>query len=147
MSKYSASAESKTNQRPKFYTVRDLLMLTPPLNDLGISPTEALTKVNEFEVKEISYDLGTIKYDDDSGKAKVQLSLWYMSGKSPVIVEFDVDVDANESTHEVSKKLEEFPSSLIIGIYEFYMALQNEDIVDRTSPKTKTDYAYEFRKK
>ena len=83
MSKYSASAEFKTNQRPKFYTVRDLLMLTPPLNDLGISPTEALTKVNEFEVKEISYDLGTIKFDDDSGKAEGTASAYGICQANP----------------------------------------------------------------
>jgi hypothetical protein len=143
-SKYSASADFKTSQVPKFETFQDVLMIAPTLENLGIPSTEMLTKVNNFEAKEISYDMGTVSFDRDKGKANVQLSLWYLSDQSPVIVEFDIDAEAKGSTHEGSKKLEEFPPSLIIGIYKFYMVLQDNDIVDRTSPKTKTDYAYEF---
>lgn len=143
-SKYSASADFKTNQVPKFETFQDVLMIAPTLENLGIPSTEMLTKVNNFEAKEISYDMGTVSFERDKGKANVQLSLWYLSDQSPVIVEFDIDAEAKGSTHEGSKKLEEFPPSLIIGIYKFYLVLQDNDIVDRTSPKTKTDYAYEF---
>ena len=145
-SKYSASADFKTSQMPKFETFQDVLVLTPLLDNLGIPSSEILTKVNNFEAKELSYDMGTVRFDDDKGKAKVQLSLWYLSDQSPVIVEFDIDAEAKDSTHEGSKQLEEFPPSLIIGIYKFYLALQDNDIVDKTSPNTKTDYAYEFRK-
>ena len=73
-----------------------------------------------------------------------RLSLWYLSKQSPVIVEFDIDVDAKGSSDKDSKELEDFPHSSIIGIYKLYLALQNKDIVDKTSPKTKTDYAYEI---
>lgn len=145
-SKYSASADFKTRKMPKFKTFQDVLMLMPHLNNLGIPSTEILTKVNDFEAREISYDMGTVRFDNDKGKAKVQLSLWYLSDQSPVIVEFDMDAEAKNSTNEGSKQLEEFPTSLIVGIYKFYLALQNEDIVDKTSPKTKTDYAYDFGK-
>jgi hypothetical protein len=143
-SKYSASADFKTSQMPKFETFQDVLMLTPLLGNLGIPSTEILTKVSNFEAKEISYDMGTVRFDDDKGKAKVQLSLWYLSDQSPVIVEFDIDAESKNSTHKGSKHLEEFPPTLIVGIYKFYLALQANDIVDKTSPKTKTDYADEF---
>jgi hypothetical protein len=88
--------------------------------------------------------MGILSFDRDKGKANAQLSLWYLSDQSPAIVEFDIDAEAKGFTREGSKKLEEFPPSLIIGIYKFYLALQNNDIVDKTSPQTKTDYAYEF---
>ena len=34
----------------------------------------------------------------------------------------------------------------IIGIYNLFMSLQNEDIVDNSAPMTKTEFAYEYGK-
>ena len=107
-SKYSASVDFKTSQMPKFETFHDVLQLTPALSILGISNTETLSKVNNFEANE-SYDLGAIKFDDEKDKAKVQLGLWYLSDGSPVIVEFDIDVEPSDSPNNGSKKLEGFP--------------------------------------
>jgi hypothetical protein len=145
-SKYSASVDFKTSQMPKFETFHDVLQLTPTLSKLGISTTETLSKVNNFEANEISYDLGDIKFDDEKDKAKVQLSLWHLSDRSPVIVEFDIDVELRDSPNIGSKELEEYPTALTVGVYKLYMALQGKDIIDNTSPKTKTDFAYEYRK-
>ena len=147
VSKFSASADLQTNEKPKFDTYQDILSLYPHLNDLGISSAEKLVKVNEFEVKEVSYDVGKIKFGDDNDRAKVQLSLWYLSSKSPIIVEFDIDLDAKISSFDGSNTLEGFSSSLVIGIHKLYMSLQSEEIVDNSSPSTKTDYAYRYGKR
>ena len=144
VSKFSASADLRTNDKPKLYTFEDILSLYPNLSDLGIASEDKLVKVNEFQVKEISCDLGNLVFGNDNNKAKLQLSLWYLSDKSPAIVEFDIDLNAKIFSFDGSEILEEFPSSLLIEIHKFYMALQDEEIVDRTSPSTKTDYAYRF---
>jgi hypothetical protein len=69
-----------------------------------------------------------------------------LSDRSPVIVEFDIDVELRDSPKKGSKELEEYPNALTVGVYKLYMALQGKDIIDNTSPKTKTDFAYEYRK-
>lgn len=146
VSKFSASADLETNEKPEFDTYGHLLSLYPHLDDLGIASTEKLTKVNEFEVHEISCDLGGMKFGDDNDKAKVQIGLWYLSAESPIIVEFDIDLEAKDSSSDTSNKLEKFSPSLIIGIYNLFMSLQNEDIIDNSAPMTKTEFAYEYGK-
>ena len=69
-SKYSSSADFKTGQMPMLNTFNDVLLLSPLLNNLNIPPAEILIKVNNFEVKEISYDLGTIKFDESKDKVR-----------------------------------------------------------------------------
>ena len=142
VSKFSASVEFENSEEPQFDTYMDILSLYPHL-DIGISPDEGLAKVNQFEAEEISHKLGKILYESEI-KAKTEIGIWYLPKKdeSPIIVEFDVEIEAAELSNDKGKILEEFPPSLINGIYDFYTRLQDEGIVDITSPKTKTDYVY-----
>jgi hypothetical protein len=126
---------------------------------LGISPTESLLQVNGFMAKEFSYELSSIIFKDGN-KAKTEISLWYkltdededfslssVANKKPVIVEFDIDIEAKESSTDNETLSDEFPSSFLDETKTFYMALQKEDIVDSSNkkPKTKTEVVYEYK--
>ena len=82
---------------PILNTYHDLEFIFPNLN-LNISPEEKLKIVNGFVAHEIAYTLGKLKFGDES-EARLQYSLWYESKKkkSPVIAEFDIDVNADVS--------------------------------------------------
>ena len=155
-SKYSASTKLKfePEQKPKIETWQDILDVFSNLKDLGITSTESLLRVNGFMAKELSFELGNIVFKDGN-KAKTGFSLWYetteedkdwsFANKKPVIVEFDIGIEAKESSSSGNEALSiEFPSSLLDETKTFYMELQKEDIVDLSAkkPKTKTDFAY-----
>lgn len=143
-SKFSASARFEAKQEPKFDTYEDILLIYPSLKRMGISPSEGLFKVNGFEAREISYDLGRIKFENED-KAKTGISLWYLSNtETPIIVEFDIDIKANEVSKHSDMLLEEFPFSLIYELYIFYIAMQKESISDVNALATKTEYAYNY---
>jgi hypothetical protein len=155
-SKYSASTKLKfePEQKPKLETWQDILNIFSNL-DLGISSTESLLRVNGFMAKELSYELGNIVFKDGN-KAKTEFSLWYepteedkdwsFENKKPVIVEFDVSIEAKESSSSGNGTLSgEFPSSFLEETKTFYMELQKEDIVDLCAKKTKTEFVYEYK--
>jgi hypothetical protein len=117
-----------------------------PALEIHISPEEGLTKVNEFEVNEISCSLGHVK-DSDGEEVKSEMSLWYLSDKDkkPVIVELDFDCKAIELSDETA--LERFPDSMNKSINHLYALLQGESIVDQSMSKTKTEFAYNSHKR
>lgn len=142
---------------PKKDKCRDLEFIFPNL-DLDISPEKSLLIVNGFVAEEISYTLGKLKFNDGS-EAMLQYSLWYRSKKkkSPVIAEFDIDIDANESETSNRTLLEGFSTSLLNQVYNFYLGLQEIGIDQSnnkgkkqqqpsSSSKTKTQYAYDYKK-
>jgi hypothetical protein len=108
--------------------------------------------------KEFSYELGNIIFKDGN-KAKTEISLWYESteeddedfslslikNKIPVIVEFDIGIEAKESSSHNATLSDEFPSSFFDETKTFYMALQKEDIADLSAKKTKTEFVYEYK--
>lgn len=65
-----------------------------------------------------------------------------------------MDINANKSEKPDRSLIEGFPASLLTQIYKFYQKLQNKKIAldkDKAntsikSPKTKTQYAYEYKK-
>jgi len=104
--KLSAQAEIEYEQEPDLNTCPDMLSIYYCLR-LEILPSENLLKVNDFAATEISYDLGKLIFKSGK-KAKVQLSLWYTlkadgkpieSIETPLIGEFDIDVNADASTN------------------------------------------------
>jgi hypothetical protein len=118
-----------------------------------------LEKVNSFEAREVSVELGKISYNDKNGKGydngvKTSLNFWYLSNKEiiPLIVEFTYVYSViNKSKKEKKKnnklktRIEEFPTSLVRKTYEFYNSLQKTKVVDLKSSKTKTEFAYQFK--
>ena len=154
ISKFSISAEFEEDQEPEINSLKDLRKIFPGLreHDLG---DEKIEKVNNFEAKEISVDLGKITYDnkkDENDKIKTSLNFWYLPHDEgiPLIVEFTYDYSANkEKKGENDKKdkkkisIEEFSVPLVRNTYEFYRSLQeNREIVDLKSSKTKTEFVY-----
>ena len=160
-SKFSASTkfEFKPQQKPKLETWQDILSVFPNLLDLGISPTENLLPVNGFMAKEFSYELGNLNFGNGN-ESKTEISLWYLSNetdknfslssianKVPLIVEFDIDVKANETSADNGTLLYEFTPSFLQEIKTFYTELQNEGIIDLNANTTKTDYVYKHLNK
>lgn len=142
-SKFSVSTKFKSKGYPDLNEYKNITDIFPNLN-LNISENARLIKVNGVMVNEISYDLGSIEYQD-AMDGFMQLGIWYDSDKSPIIAEFDIDVEAKDLTD--SNNFEEFPPSKISQINNFYMAFQTEGgIVDLDTSKTKTQYVYDFGK-
>lgn len=158
ISKFSMSASITSDHNLSLNNLEDLSKMFPRLSkyDLG---NGRLEKVNNFEAKEISCELGKISYHNKNGKRndneiKTALNLWYLpkKGKIPLIVEFTYDYSAiNKSKEEKNKNnklkptIEVFPIFLVRNTYEFYNSLQNTKVVDLKSSKTKTEFAYEYK--
>jgi hypothetical protein len=156
ISKFSTSVKLDYEKLPILDKYRDLEFIFPNL-DLNISPEKNLLIVNGFVADETSSTLGKLRFNDGS-EASLQYSLWYRSKnkKSPVIAEFDIDINANESETSNKTLLEGFSLSLLNEVYNFYLGLQELDIdqsddkgkkrKQSNSPKTKTQYAYDYKK-
>ncbi|MGB9169027.1 MAG: hypothetical protein WCB31_08890 [Nitrososphaeraceae archaeon] len=158
VSKFSISAEFNDDREPEINNLEDLRKIFPGLRkyDLGEGRLE---KVNKFEAKEISVELGKISYSDKNGKGnyneiKTYLNFWYLPKKKriPLIVEFTYDYSAiNKKEEEKNKNnkmkisIEEFPLFLVRNTYEFYSSLQDTKVVDLKSSKTKTEFAYQYK--
>lgn len=150
-SKFSLSAKFKEEQEPHLNTFKELTSIFPALESLGISPSETLKKVNEFEAREISYEIGEITFADGNN-AKTEINFWYLSDEeiTPIIVEFTFDYQGkamDELSDEVLMKWPHslFPPTLIKDAGEFYLSFQKDSIADLDTSKTKTEYAYQFR--
>jgi hypothetical protein len=146
-SKFSSQAKFEDNKNPELKTFQDILSIYPDLMSLSIQPGENLKKVNKFVAEEISYKLGDIVFEDGN-KVLSEMSMWYLSDKdkSPVIVELDFDCNAKEITESNQISLEEFPLSLVKNVNNLYSSLQRESIVDLAISKTKTEFAYEYKR-
>ncbi len=149
VSKFSNSIKYEVNEEPKITNLSELQSLFPNLEGPDFLQTDQLKKVNDFEVHEISCEIGKITFSDsDNGdeSIKTAINLWYGSEKEkePLIVEFTFDYDAQKSKSQDKLLLEEFPLNLAKSTYAFYYALQDRRIVDLESSKTKTAFAYNF---
>ena len=121
----------------------------PKLNGLDKVPsTESLKKVNNFEAVEVSCKIGKIVFENKKD-VNAYLNLWYISNeeKVPVIVEFTYNYSAKDRDSDSNGiLLEEFPRSLVKEGDKLYLALQEHRIVDPDVAKTKTEYAYQYKK-
>src|SRR5690349_3483366 len=146
ISKFSLSASLKGKQIPRFSTIQDVVTVFPGL-DLGIDTGEMLSKVNNFEVIEISSKIGKIKFSGDDTEIEPELNLWYSSTKDdkPLIVEFTFKCKAAKQDKAEKMLLEEYSHSLVLDADSFYQSLQKDKIVDKqtTKTKTKTDFVYQ----
>ena len=149
MSKFSISSQFQDKQNPKIKSIGELQSLFPGLNELNDIPsTEGLKKVNDFEAIEVSCKIGKIIFENKKD-INAYLNLWYVSSEenTPVIIEFTYNYSAKDPD-EKSKGmlLEEFPRSLVREADKLYMSLQEHRIVDLDVAKTKTEYAYQYKK-
>ena len=144
-SKFSSQAKFESKDKPRLDNIQVIKSLYPELK-VNISPDEHLTKVNDFEAREISWSLGHV-IDPDGDEIKSEISMWYSSDNTnqPAIVELDFDCKAVEVPEKAS--LEQFPFQMIEKINHLYASLQDETIVDLTMSKTKTEFAYNYHKK
>ncbi len=161
VSKFSISAEFNDDEEPEINNLEDLIKIFPGLRkyDLGEGRLE---KVNKFEAKEISVELGKISYSDKNGEGydneiKTFLNFWYLpkpkKEKMPLIVEFTYDYSAINKKEEEEKNksnkvkisIEEFPLFVVRNTYELYSSLQDTKVVDLKSSKTKTEFAYQYK--
>ena len=149
VSKFSLSAEFQDKREPKFDTIEEFRTLFPKLNGLDKVPsTESLKKVNNFEAVEVSCKIGKIVFENKKD-VNAYLNLWYISNeeKIPVIVEFTYNYSAKDRDSDSNGiLLEEFPRSLVKEGDKLYLALQEQRIVDLDVAKTKTEYAYQYKK-
>ena len=155
VSKFSSSVKIGFQNLPNLTRYQHLESILPNLH-LNIPSEKKLSIVNGFVAYEISYTLGRLKFDNGN-EARVQYSLWYESKKkkTPIIAEFDIDIEANKA-EKSEDLLEGFSISLLNSIYNIYQGLQKEDITQYTGKvnklsklpktKTKTQYAYEYKK-
>jgi len=153
VSKFSLSAEYQDKRKPKIDTIGELRSLFPGLDGLdNIHSTERLKKVNDFEAVEVSCEIGKIIFENKKKKdINTYLNVWYVSSEenTPVIIEFTYKYGAKaEDPHTESNGmlLEEFPRSLVRDGDKLYMSLQEHRIVDLDVAKTKTEYAYQYKK-
>ena len=158
VSKFSISAEFEEDQEPEINNLEDLKTIFPGLREHDIGDGK-IEKVNKFEAKEISVDLGKISYDDnkddkdDNNKIKTSLNFWYSPNNEeiPIIVEFTYNYSAIKKKKEekdkkdkMKRSIEEFFLPLVNNTYQFYTSLQvNKKIIDLTSSKTKTQFVYD----
>lgn len=141
---FSVSSLFKYDDKPDLNSYNDIKSIYPLLN-LDISDkNENLVKVNDFEANEFNPKIGEIEFAN--GKvAQTQLSIWYLPNNDlPCIVEFDIDVNADEQDKENENTFEEFPQSKIEEINKLYNVLQakNIGIANLETTKTKTQFVY-----
>jgi hypothetical protein len=141
-SKFSSQAKFESKNKPELDRFQVIRSLYPDLK-VRISPEERLFKVNEFEATEVSWSLGHIIVPEGD-EIKSEMSMWYSSDKdkTPMIVELDFDCKAIKVSEKTS--LEQFPFPMVESINHLYTSLQEENIVDLSMLKTKTEFAYEM---
>jgi hypothetical protein len=149
VSKFSISSEFQDKQNPKINTIGELKSLFAELSGLdNIPSTEGLTKVNNFEAVEVSCKIDKIIFENKKD-INTYLNIWYLSSEenATVIIEFIYNYSAKDPDKKSNGMLlEEFPRSLVREGDKLYMSLQEHRIVDLDVAKTKTEYAYQYKK-
>ena len=161
ISKFSISADFKSDHEPEINSLEKLNKMFPRISKYDVSEGR-LEKVNNFEAREISVELGKISYNGKNDKNEkkhdneinTSLNFWYLSKKQrvPLIVEFTYDYSAKNKgngkknkSDKLKTQIEEFPLSLVRNTYDFYNSMQDTKVVDLKSSKTKTEFAYQYK--
>ena len=154
-SNFSLSATFETKYEPRIESMGDLVSIFPGLGVLKIDNNENLTKVKDFEAREISCQIGKIDFGSKLSGAETSLEFWYLPGEvknqPPLIVEFTFDYGAaGLETKEKPKEettLEEFPATQVSTANSFYRSVQEiKKFKGLETAKTKTQFAYEYPK-
>jgi len=158
-SKFSHSVSFRKSKELDLVSFGDLLSIFPGLSVLNIDPNLELQRVNDFVAKEISVNIGKIKFvDKDKSTNDLRLNFWYpqkddKDKKNPLIIEFSFDYKSKDKKNKSKgssneKILEEFRISLVRKINDFYLGLfKQKDFIDLKTSKTKTEFAYEWKQK
>lgn len=157
-SKFTHSVSFIDNNERHLLSFGDLLSIFPGLSVLDIEPNLELQRVNDFVAKEISVNIGKLIFiDKDVGTNDLRLNFWYLpynkEEKNPKIIEFSFDFNAKDKRNKSKgssneKILKEFHISLVRKINDFYLGLfKQKDFLDLRTSKTKTEFAYEWKKK
>ena len=145
ISNFSHSASFQERKMPDLTRVKDLLYIFPNLILKDILETDTLIKVNNFEPYEISYKIGTLDLTEKR-EVDLYLNLWYLEDKiknySPSIVEFTFNYEARDSSEKNTTLLEEFSPTIVRKTNSFYHWVQDDEIADLHTTKTKTQFAY-----
>lgn len=148
ISKFSHSASLQGTKMPVLKKIGDLLYLFPNLNLKDIFVTESLIKVNNFEPYEVTYKIGTLKLGQKK-EIDVYINLWYLENSNkninPLIVEMTFNYASKEESERGSARLEEFALGVVRKTNSFYGLIQDDEIADLHTTKTKTEFAYEFK--
>jgi len=161
ISKFSISADFNSDREPEIYSLTELNKMFPRISKYDVDEGR-LEKVNNFEAREISVELGKISYNGKNDKNEkkhdneinTSLNFWYLSKKQsvPLIVEFTYDYSAKNNgkgeknkNNKLKTQIEEFPLSLVRNTYDFYNSMQDTKVVDLKSSKTKTEFAYQYK--
>jgi len=154
-SNFSLSATFETEDEPRIVSIGDLVSIFPGLSELNVNEDETLHKVNNFEAREFSCQIGSIEFGNEGSVAETSLEFWYLPGEvkkqPPLIVEFTFDYNAKEREFkdklEKGSLLEEFPTSQVVTANMFYRSMQEiKEFKGPENAKTKTQFAYEYRK-
>lgn len=152
VSQFSLSGTFKKNKIPDLNRFRDLRQFFPRINITGIDQTKSLTTVNNFEPKEESYKIGSIKFTEKKW-IDLYLNLWYskMENKNknalPLIVELTFNCEAKNISVKDKGHLEEYSIALLKEANKLFHMLQKQGITDKTTTKTKTEFAYEYKRR
>jgi len=152
ISQFSLSGTFKNNKMPHLNKFSDLNDFFPRINITGIDETESLKKVNNFEPNEESYKIGSIKFTEKKG-IDLYLNLWYRSlenkskNSTPLIVELTFNCEAKNLSVKDKGHLEEYSIALLKGANKLFHMLQEQEIADKTTTKTKTEFAYAYKRR
>jgi hypothetical protein len=150
ISQFSLSGTFKNNKMPDLNKFSDLRHSFPRINITGIDETETLRKVKNFEPNEVSYKIGSIKFTEKKG-IDLYLNLWYpgLANKNknsrPLIVELTFNCEAKNPSGKDKGQLEEYSIPLLKGANKLFLLLQSQEMADRTTSKTKTEFAYTYK--
>ena len=149
ISKFSFSASFEDSEMPDLSNFKEVKDIFPNLIVKDILETESLSMVNNFEPTEISYKIGTLEFSEKKS-VNLDLNLWYLkeniNNTIPLIVELTFDYESKNQSEKNKTFLEEFPPTVVKKTNSFYNLLQDEEIADLLTTKTKTEYAYSYKK-
>jgi hypothetical protein len=75
-SNFSLSATFQTKNEPDLRSFKDLVSIFPGMSVLKINSNERLNKVNNFEVNELSCQIGNIKFGKNRSTDEMSLEFW-----------------------------------------------------------------------
>ena len=149
ISKFSFSASFEDSEKPDLSNFKDVKNIFPNLIIKDILETESLSMVNNFEATEKSYEIGTLEFSEKKS-VNLDLNLWYLKENInktiPLIVELTFNYESKKQPEKNQTLLEEFSPTVVKKTNSFYHLLQDEEIADLLTTKTKTEFAYSYKK-
>ena len=93
--------------------------------------------------------IGTLEFSEKKS-VNLYLNLWYLkeniNNTIPLIVELTFDYESKNQSVKNQTLLEEFSPIVVKKTNSFFQLLQDEEIADLLTTKTKTEFAYSYKK-